>query len=68
MLPMNLSVAQLTYVIRRRLKMKAESTILIFSESHVISGQENVSDVFLKYIDKEDGFLYLTYTLENTFG
>ena len=35
---------------------------------HIISGEITMNDVYEKYSDKEDGFLYITYMGELAWG
>jgi len=67
MVPELLTIGQLTYVIRKRLALKAEEAIFLFANSTVLIATASLQDVYKKYQDL-DGFLYLNYALENTFG
>jgi GABA(A) receptor-associated protein len=55
------------YVIRRRIKLPPEQAIYMFIKGHIISSNETIRSIYNKYVD-EDGFLYMYYTNENTFG
>ena len=67
LVPMDLTMSQLMFVIRRRIKLKPEESIYIFINKKIMAGNTIVSTIYEK--DKsEDGFLYLIYTAENTFG
>lgn len=55
------------YVIRRRIKLPPEQAIYMFIKGDIISSNETLYSIYNKYVD-EDGFLYMHYTNENTFG
>jgi len=67
LIPFNLLVSQLHYIIRKRININAEKAIYLFCNNKLISTSDTVGNVY--NINKnEDGFLYIEYTAENTFG
>ncbi len=68
LVPHDFTVGQLMWVVRKRIKLKPEQSLFLFC------GKGNIpaSSAIIKNIDKEhinkDGFLYFTYSGENTFG
>ena len=67
LVPADITVAQLTYLLRRRMGLSPEEALFIFSGSSVLSSNTLISAVYEKYRDP-DGFLYVKYSGENTFG
>jgi GABA(A) receptor-associated protein len=67
LVPRDLTVGQLTYIIRKHIKLKPEQAIFIFIKETIPSSSSLIGDVFETKKDV-DGFLYAVYTLENTFG
>ena len=68
LVPCDLTVGQMLYVIRKRIKgMDSEQALFIFIEDVMPSMGESLALLYDRYKD-EDGFLYLTYSGENTFG
>ena len=67
LVPTDLNMAQFMYVIRKRIKLKAEESIYVFINNKIMASNTLLSRKKKKYKD-EDGFLYVTYTAENTFG
>ncbi|CAL5331396.1 unnamed protein product [Camellia sinensis] len=67
LVPADLTVGQFVYVIRKRIKLSAEKAIFIFVDNVLPPTGGIMSTI---YDDKkdEDGFLYVTYSGENTFG
>ena len=67
LIPIEMMGSEFLYVIQQRLKLTAEQTIFIFSQNNLIHLGDAFSTIY-KYFKDEDGFLYLSYSLENTFG
>ncbi len=60
-------MAQFVYVVRKRVKLAPEKAIFIFVNNQVPNTAELMVKVYEEQKD-EDGFLYITYSGENTFG
>lgn len=67
LVPADLTCGQFVYVIRKRLKLPAEQAIFLFINGVIPPTAELLSNIFEQNKD-EDGFLYITYSGENTFG
>uniref|UniRef100_A0A7N0U1S6 Autophagy-related protein n=1 Tax=Kalanchoe fedtschenkoi TaxID=63787 RepID=A0A7N0U1S6_KALFE len=67
LVPADLTVGQFVYVIRQRIKLSAEKAIFIFVDSVLPPTGAVMSAIYEEKKD-EDGFLYVTYSGENTFG
>ncbi|CAJ0915905.1 7989_t:CDS:2 [Entrophospora sp. SA101] len=67
LVPADLTVGQFVYVIRKRIKLSSEKAIFIFVGEVLPPTAALMSNVYEEYKDK-DGFLYVTYSGENTFG
>merc|ERR1712146_415482 len=68
LVPQELTVGQFVYVVRKRLRLPPEKAIFIFVDGHLPStGAALMSQMYKDYKD-QDGFLYITYSGENTFG
>ena len=67
LVPKNLTIGQVLYVIRKRLKLSSEKALFIFVHDHIPSTTQMVLDIYNKHKDI-DGFLYLYYSCENVFG
>lgn len=67
LVPNDLTVGQFIYVIRKRLKLKPAKALFIFVNNTMPSTTLLMSELFHTHKDK-DGFLYFTYSFENTFG
>ena len=69
LVPNDISVSQFSFIIRKRLEMSKESALfLLVSGKHSITGDCSMGEVHERYKDSEDGFLYIAYTSELTWG
>ncbi len=68
LVPCDLTMGQLLYVVRKRLHMSPERALFLFVDSAVVSNSELVSSVYYASHDPEDGFLHVVYSCENVFG
>lgn len=67
MVPVDLTVGQFVYVIRKRIKLPSEKAIFIFVNDILPPTAALISTIYEEHKD-EDGFLYVLYSGENTFG
>ncbi|KAF2552747.1 hypothetical protein F2Q68_00037023 [Brassica cretica] len=67
LVPADLTVGQFVYVIRKRIKLSSEKAIFIFVDNVLPPTGALMSAVYEEKKD-DDGFLYVTYSGENTFG
>ncbi|KAE9268615.1 hypothetical protein PR003_g31385, partial [Phytophthora rubi] len=67
LVPADLTVGQFVYVIRKRIKVSPEKAIFIFINNVLSPTAALMSNVYKEQKDS-DGFLYVTYSGENTFG
>lgn len=67
LVPHDLTAGQFMYVIRKRLKMNASEGLYLFCNGHIMSCSTIISTAYDNYKDP-DGFLYIKYSKESTFG
>jgi GABA(A) receptor-associated protein len=67
LVPRDLTLGQFIYVIRKRIRMPPEKAIFVFINGSIFPNSRFISSLYDSYKD-EDGFLYITYSYENTFG
>lgn len=67
LVPVDLSIGQFVYVIRKRIKLPSEKAIFIFVNDILPPTAALISTIYEEHKD-EDGFLYVLYSGENTFG
>ena len=67
LVPNDLTLGQFIFVIRKRIKLPAEKALFVFVNNIFPPQAAFLSSIYDSYKD-EDGFLYITYSGENTFG
>ena len=58
---------QFIYVIRKRINLEPSQSIFLMVNHQLCPSNTPLNSVYEELADK-DGFLYITYTSENTFG
>jgi GABA(A) receptor-associated protein len=67
LIPADLTVAQFVHVIRKRINLTPEKALFIFVNNVLPPTAEVMSSIYKQHTDT-DGFLYVTYSGESTFG
>jgi GABA(A) receptor-associated protein len=68
LVPYDLTIGQFMYVIRKRIRLPQDMAIFIFTETHATPpAHALVCQVYKEYC-ASDGFLYLYFSGESTFG
>lgn len=67
LVPNDLSFSQLIYIIRKRINISAEKSLFFFVNNSLVPFSHLISQIYDEHKDK-DGFLYIVYNTESTFG
>jgi len=67
LVPADLTMGQFVYVIRKRIKLAPDAAIFVFVNNTLPPAQELMAKIYKDQADA-DGFLYVTYSGESTFG
>ena len=67
LVPRDLTIGQFIYVIRKRICLQPEEALFLFVSNRMVSTNSIMNEVYNLYKDN-DGFLYIQYAKENTFG
>jgi GABA(A) receptor-associated protein len=67
LVPKDLTIGQFLYVIRKRLVLQPEMALYVFCDKTLPATTALMSQIAKDHID-EDGFLYMVYSAESTFG
>ena len=67
LVPCGLTMSQFQYVIRKKIRCRPEQGIYMFINKKLVPITQTVGNVFHEN-KGEDGYLYIRYTGENTFG
>lgn len=67
LVPNDLTVGQLQYVVRKKIKLASEQALFLFIDNKLVPTNSLISEVYKEYHDS-DLFLTATATTENSFG
>jgi GABA(A) receptor-associated protein len=67
LVPNDLTLGQFIHVIRKRIKLSSEQAIFVFVNNTIPLCSITMSELYSKH-NNDDGFLYVVYNGENTFG
>ncbi len=67
LVPADLTVGQFIYVVRKRIKLHSEKSLFLFVNGKIPPSSQLMSVIYDENQD-DDGFLYIVYSGENTFG
>tara|TARA_B100001094_G_scaffold332622_1_gene405494 strand:- start:1893 stop:2243 length:351 start_codon:yes stop_codon:yes gene_type:complete len=67
LVPKDMTMGQFLFVVRKRIKLGPEQALFITVNGTLVSSVKTIGDISFDLSD-EDGFLYVIYTNENTFG
>lgn len=68
LVPQSLTIGQFVYIIRNRIELPPDRAIFVFVNNGILPNTSSLmSQLYLEYKDP-DGFLYISYAGENTFG
>lgn len=68
LVPGDLTFGQFVYVIRKRLALSSEKALFLYVKNTLPASSKLISTLYATHADAEDGFLYVIYSSENTFG
>jgi len=67
LVPKDMNMNQFIYVVRRRISLEPSQSLFLLVNNQLCSSNVSLFDIYEKHADK-DGFLYIKYSSENTFG
>ena len=67
LVPRSMTISQFSYIIRKRIKLESAQAIFITINNTLPGSYQTISEIYDSNKD-DDGFLYILYTGENTFG
>ena len=68
MAPRDITLAQMMFVVRKRLAMRSEQALFFFLDNNRIAPASSTIGHVYDTNKNDDDFLYIGYALENTFG
>ena len=68
LVPIDITLGQFIFIIRKKIKLNHNEALYMFIDSRVLGTVSSLMvDIYNNHKD-DDGFLYITYHSENTFG
>ena len=67
LVPNDLTIGQFVYVIRKRIRLSPDKAVFVFVNNTLPPTASPIAQVFEDTVE-EDGFMYVVYSGENTFG
>ena len=67
LVPKDMSIGQFVYIIRKRIKLDANQALFVMVNNSLKPTSQPLSEIYETSKDS-DGFLYVVYSSENTFG
>ena len=68
-MPNTFKISEVLTIIRKKLHLSREQGLIIFAQGrYLMKGEAPLTDVYEKYHDQQDGFLYIVFAEENTYG
>ena len=67
LVPKDMTMGQFVFVIRKRIKLDTSQALFVMVNNSLEGSNKLLGEVYDDKANK-DGFLYITYTSENTFG
>jgi GABA(A) receptor-associated protein len=67
LMPRNIKFSEVYSIIRKKINIDSKQAIFIFVNNTLIPMNKLVSEIYQEHTSN-DGFLYMFYKLENTFG
>ena len=65
----NMSVNKFIAIFRKKIKIEeGYAFYLLVNQKYILLGNNTMSEIYDKFKDKEDGFLYITYSSELMWG
>ena len=68
LLPADLTVGQFVYVIRKRIVLNQEKALYVFIQNKILPPTAAMMSTIYEQYKDDDGFLYISYACESTFG
>lgn len=67
LVPKDMTIGQFVYVIRKRINLKSEQALFVLINNSLQPSNKLLEEIY-KDCKDDDGFLYVIYSSENTFG
>ena len=65
--PRDMAMCQFVFTVRKKIELQPSEAIFLMVNGQLVQSSILLAEIYEKHKD-EDGFLYIVYTSENTFG
>lgn len=67
LVPRDMYIGQFTYIIRKNIKLNESEALFVTINNSLVPTNSTMTEIYKNHQDN-DGFLYIIYSSENTFG
>ena len=67
LVPKEMTMGNFIYVLRKNITLKSSQALFVFVDNLIVSNSEMMGEIYIRH-KNEDGFLYVIYSSESTFG
>ena len=67
LVPKEMTMGNMIYVIRKNIKLKSDKAMFVFIDSKLVTNTQTMGELYNQN-KNADGFLYIIYSAESTFG
>jgi len=67
LVPKDMNLGQFIYVVRKRIRLQANEALFVLVNHSLMPSNKSLQSIY-DTNKSDDGFLYITYSSENTFG
>lgn len=67
LVPKDMTISQFMFIMRKRIKLEPSQSLFVTVNSVLVNSNSTICEIYDDNKD-DDGFLYVVYTSENTFG
>jgi len=68
LVPKDMTMGNFMYVLRKNIKLKSDQALFVFVNNLIACNSDLIGEIYNNYYDKDDKFLHVVYSGENTFG
>jgi len=67
LVPKDMTIGNFVYILRKHIKLEPSQALFVFIDNKLVSNSEMIGTVY-EQKKNNDKFLYVIYSIENTFG
>ena len=68
LVPKDMTMGNFIYVLRKNIKLKSDQALFVFVNNLIVCNSDLMGEIYNIHHDKDDKFLHVIYSSENTFG